>query len=31
MTDSTANNGDWQPAQNYHGQVGKGSTSKTTK
>lgn len=27
-TDSTANSGEWQPSQNYKGQVGKGSTTK---
>ena len=27
-SDSTANNGEWQAAQNYKGQVGKGSTTK---
>lgn len=29
--DSTANSGQWQPAQNYSGQVGKGSTTKIIK
>jgi len=29
--DSTANNGQWQPAQSYKGQVGKGSTTKIIK
>ncbi len=29
--DSTANSGQWQPSQNYRGQVGKGSTTKTIK
>ena len=30
-SDSTANNGQWQPAQSYRGQVGKGSTTKIIK